>query len=273
MPRLLRHVPGTIEGLPQNSAHGFAARHALVHYASGAVFTFIPKNACTSLRTSLAYANGCIADVKEWAWVHNNNATFSASLADLACAPATAVILRCPFRRLASTFIDKIVSRERELWTLRRLTRDAFDPNLLTFRDFVHWIGQKGMLRADIHWRPQAEFLVYQRYDAVFTMERMDAFAGFFTQHTGCPFLDTRPYSGHVTADSLPLEGQGHADTPLSELTLQKSKGYLPRPADLFDAALIAKVRRLYAEDFRLYLALAGAEGLMFTTTDAGSKT
>jgi hypothetical protein len=30
--------------LEQNKAHGFAGGHALLHYASGAIYSFIPKN-------------------------------------------------------------------------------------------------------------------------------------------------------------------------------------------------------------------------------------
>lgn len=228
MPRLLRHVPGTIEGLPQNSAHGFVARHALVHYPSGAVFTFIPKNACTSWRTNLAYANGCIADVTDWAWVHNNNATFSASIADLACAAATAVILRCPFRRLASTFIDKIVSRERELWTLRRLTRNAFDPSRQIFRDFVHWVGQKGCCGRISTGACRQNSLCTNGMMPSSRSSRWARSLKSSSRTQAAPFWIPGPFSGRVTASTAPLEGQGHADTPPAELTLQKSQGYLP---------------------------------------------
>jgi hypothetical protein len=269
--RLLRHTPGTVEGLAQNAAHRFAAQHALVHYASGAVFTFIPKNACTSLRVSLAQANGVIADPAEWAWVHQNNQTFAATLPELARATGTAVILRCPLARLASTFLDKIVSRDREFWTLQRLARDAITPDTLTFRQFVDWIGRPGIFRADIHWRPQADFLVYERYDAVFGMAELSRFAAHFEKTTGQPFIDARPFSGHATSDYAPSEAGCHADTPLIDLLLQKSQGRLPRAVDLYDGALRAQVGRLYAKDLELHAALIGRDGLLFPQTGEAS--
>ncbi|MFP5507854.1 MAG: sulfotransferase family 2 domain-containing protein [Alphaproteobacteria bacterium] len=263
-PRLLRHTPGTIENLSANAAHRFAAQHALVHYASGAVFTFIPKNACTSLRVSLALANGVIADPADWGWVHQNNTTFSATLSELARASRTAVVLRCPFSRLVSTFLDKIVSRDREFWALHRLSRDTIDPDTLTFRQFVDWIGRPGFFRADIHWRPQVDFLVYAHYDDVFSMADLTGFATCFSASTGQAFVDARPLSGHATSSYAASQGGCHADTPLLTLLLDKSKGLLPRPQDLYDAPLIAQVRRLYAKDLELYLDLIGPKGLLF---------
>lgn len=270
--RLLRHTPGTVEPLAANGAHAFAARHALVHYRSGAVFSFIPKNACTSLRVSLAIANGAIADAGDWTWVHKNNATFSAGPADLARAPVTAVILRCPFRRLASTFLDKIVSRSSEFWTLYRLSRDQIDPDRLTFREFVDRIASHGFLRANIHWHPQFEFLVYDRYDRVFGMHQLPAFAAFFEETTGQPLIDSRGFAGNATSAYAPAEGGTHADTPLIDLACAKAEGRLPHPGDLFDPPLVARVREIYAEDLQLYSDLVGSEGLLFAPGNERSQ-
>jgi hypothetical protein len=268
-PRLLRHTQGTTETLSQNKAHQFASQHALVHYASGAVFSFIPKNACTSLRVSLAMANGTIASTDDWTWVHKNNATFSASLTDLARASVTAVILRCPFRRLASTFLDKIVSRSGELWTLHRRSRDMIDPDRFTFRDFVGWIGKPGLLRADIHWRPQSDFLVYDDYDHVFGMEGVADFALFFEAATGQPFVDARGFSGHTTSVFETLDGDCHADTPLIDLLMAKAEGRLPSAHALYDDELAGRVARLFADDIALHEGLLGRSALLFPNADS----
>ena len=263
-PRVLRHTPGTINALAVNGAHKLAANHALIHYCSGAVFTFIPKNACTSLRVSLALANGAIASLDDWNWVHANNTTFAASLQDLARAPQTAVILRCPFRRLASVFLDKFVSRRPEFWKLYKFERGQIDPDRLSFRAFVEWLGKSGNVNLDSHWRPQAHFLVYQQYDQVFCMDDMDAFSTFFKAVTDQDFVDSRPFSGHETSGFAPSASDSHADTGLLELMVEKTQGRLPRAEDLYDDVLIDKVTRLYAEDLRLYEAHIGVSGLLF---------
>lgn len=262
--RLLRHTPGTLESLASNGGYRHASKHALQHYTSGAIFTFIPKNACTSLRVSLALANGAIADDSQWTWVHKNNSTFSADFPALARATSTAVILRCPFARLASVFLDKIVSRTSELWALRGQTGDMLDPDELTFRSFVQTISNPKLLRSNIHWQPQESFLVYAQYDHVFGMHQISEFSEHFENTTGQPFVDARNLTQHTTSQFKRLAGANHADTPLPKLTFEKAKGALPRAQDLYDDQIRTLVRKTYDADFRLYDELIGSEGLLF---------
>lgn len=270
--RLLRHTPGTLEPAPQNPKNRFAMQHALVHYASGSVFTFIPKNACTSLRTSLAIANGMISDASQMAWIHKNNNTFSANLPDLARASATAVIIRCPFRRLASAYLDKIVWRAPAFWTLLRKSHDTIDPDSLTFREFVGWLSQPGFLALDPHWRPQVDFLVYATYDRVFGIHKMADFGAFFKESTGAEFVDTRSISTHTTADFASGESVFSADTPLIDLAMEKSKGRLPAAKDMFDESLIKQVLQLYRADLNFYHDAIGMDGLLFPEKKKGQS-
>ena len=263
-PRVFFHTPGTKASLAKNAAHQFAQRHALVHYASGAIFSFVPKNACTSLRTSLALANGAIGDVVDWNWVHKNNDTFSADLRELITASSTTILLRCPHKRLASTFLDKIVSRSGQLRLLRRRSPGTIDPDQFTFRQFVDHLTRRRFLRLDIHWRPQVDFFAYRNYDHVFGMHEVAAFADHFERLTGQPFADSRSFSGHVTSSYDAVPGALHADTPLSDLTKLKAEGKLPTPPSLFDDALTAQVATLYARDLTLYRTLLGRDGLLF---------
>ena len=48
--------------LSENAEHAFAERHALNVYKSNSIYSFIPKNACSTLRLSLAVANGVVTD-------------------------------------------------------------------------------------------------------------------------------------------------------------------------------------------------------------------
>ena len=49
--------PSAIE---KNEEHEFSRRHTLVHLKSNSICTWIPKNSCSSLRFSIAKANGAI---------------------------------------------------------------------------------------------------------------------------------------------------------------------------------------------------------------------
>lgn len=253
MTGLLRYARAEDAPLSQNKAHAFAASHALVHYRTGAVYSFIPKNACSTLRYSLALANTCIAGPEDWTWIHKNNGTFSATLADLVRAPFSFVVLRCPHARLASVFMDKIVDKTPELWQLYRMTRDGFDPDRLTFTAFVALLEEEDLLEANIHWRPQRDFLVYETYSRVFALERFGDAIPVLHDEMGFDVQDTRGLIRHGS-DRLDLVREGNfADVPLSELAALKRGGRLPAHAQFYDPGLSARVARLYAGDMALY--------------------
>ena len=108
--RQLNYTANSYVKLNKNMQHKLAQNHALRIYKSNSIYSFIPKNGCSTMRLSLALANGCISDPKDFEWIHNNSLTFSADLPSLLLADYTFVILRCPFARLASVYLDKIVS-------------------------------------------------------------------------------------------------------------------------------------------------------------------
>lgn len=267
MTGLLRHARHEAVALARNEAHMFAARHALVHYASGAVYSFIPKNGCSTLRLSLALANNCIAGPDDWTWIHPNNETFAASLADLVRASYSFVVVRCPHARLASVFLDKIVDKTPELWQLYRLTRDGFDPDAVTFRAFVDLLDDSALRGANIHWRPQTDFLVYERYTNVFALERFDDAVRTLHERIGLAVRDARQLTRHGT-DAVELVRHGsYADVPIADIAAMKREGRLPAHPTLYDKALRDRVSRLYAGDLAFYTDRCGRDGLTFPTT------
>lgn len=263
-PRLLRYAGQSRKTLRDNSAHGFAAAYALCLYGAEAVCSFIPKNACSSLRVSLALANGAIAGLEHWTWIHANNPTFRASLKDLATADFTFTILRCPHARLASVFLDKIVGRAPDYWQLFRALDDQLDPARFSFRDFVDFVsGDPDHLELNEHWRPQVDFLVYETYDAWYAVERLDAARADLAARVALDLVDARPLTRHGT-DRFVLQGGDFADAPVTDLAALQAEGRAPAHAALYDAPLIRTVAAVYGEDLALYRARIGAETLSF---------
>lgn len=128
------------ERLEDNEAHQFAARHALKLHSrcdGVTIYTFIPKNACTTLRYSLAIANGCIQGPQDFDWIHKNNWVFSANTSELVSASRSFVVLRCPFSRLASFYLDKVVSGYPPAAQLKNIIPNLTEISSLTFRDFI----------------------------------------------------------------------------------------------------------------------------------------
>jgi hypothetical protein len=251
-PRLLRYTRGNLQALVQNAAHQFASQHALSIYAADAVYSFIPKNACSTLRYTLAIANGAIAGPQHFNWIHTNNLTFRASLAELAKAKYTFVVLRDPYRRIASCYLDKMVDQTTVAWTYHALTGYRTAPAMVTFREFV--TNVKSWLRGNEHWRPQVDFLVYEHYDDIFCLEAFADATVTLRNRIGLDVQDARSLVKHGSEQFEALTGdEPYADKPAHEIAALKRAGQIPRTAQLYDPSLITEVGQMYAADIAFY--------------------
>jgi hypothetical protein len=252
--RLLKHARLDDCTLRLNQRHQAAARHALMIYKSRSIYTFIPKNACSTMRLSLAIANCCIADASDFNWIHNNNETFRAGLEDLVLARYTFVLLRDPFARLASCFLDKIVSKAPPAERLRELVAAPLDLDAITFADFVDLLGDETILADNPHWRPQVEFLIYDRYDDYFAVEKFSDAAAAIGLRCGLEIVDARPLTAHgLDRYRLLPADLDHSKTPAREISRLKRDGCCPDPRSLYTPALVDAAARLYAVDLSIY--------------------
>ena len=259
--RLLRFASQSLAHLPHNPAHVFAAGYALSIYPSDAVYSFIPKNGCSTMRYSLARANGAIARAEDFNWIHANNDTFRASLRELATAKYTFVILRDPYARLVSCYLDKIVDQTDMAWRYRVLRRYEVDAPDVTFRDFV--VSLKRLLQADEHWRPQIDFLVYDRYDDYFALEDFSKAGEKLKKKIGFEVHDARALTMHGLDRFERVVGDGcFADKTARELLALKREGRVPDTRRMYDAALIDLVTSLYASDIAFYRENTGRDCL-----------
>lgn len=263
-PRLLRYAAAKSGPLANNAAHTFAAQHALSLYRARAIYSFIPKNACSTMRYSIALDHGAIADESQFYWIHKNNPTFRATLPELITADYTFVILRCPFRRAASVYLDKIVGREQPFWALQDVLQRAPGAEALSFAQFVDAIAKPAGLTADIHWRPQIEFLVYEAYDDYFCVEDFASASARIEARTGVVVRDARQLSRHGV-DGLAQAGESgaHAHTPAHEIEAMRRNGETPSVESLYTPDLIKRVRQIYADDCAFYRTATG-RGTLF---------
>ena len=96
--------------LAENKRHQFARYHAWSLYHHAAIYTFIPKNACTTLRFSVAVDNCFLDHGSDPDWLDNNNPTFSAAFGFSVMGHYGLAVPACPFQRLAATFLDKTLA-------------------------------------------------------------------------------------------------------------------------------------------------------------------
>jgi hypothetical protein len=270
--RLLKYAGSDDGNLQLNLRHQVAASHALNIYGSGTIYTYIPKNACSTMRLSLAIANGCIADASRIEWIHENNDTFRADLRDLVCAIYTFVVLRDPFARLASCFLDKIVSQKRPAQRLRELAMSGLNLDTITFADFVDFLCEPAVLAGNIHWRPQTDFLVYEHYDDYFSVENFAAAAAAIRVRAGLEVVDARPLTAHGLDRYCLLPAQAdHSTTPVQEIARLKRHGDCPDPRSLYTPSLVDTVARLYAADLLLYAEKIGLPTLFPCNPDSAT--
>lgn len=263
IPRALRLSYRSYSALRTNQEHEFAARHALCLYRSNAIYTMIPKNGCSTLRLTVAIENGCLPSAEHADWIHDNNGTFRAGLRDLACADFTFVVLRCPFARLASAYLHKLVLRHdaAKRWIAQSVGAER--ARRMSFREFVDFLAEPDMLSADIHWRPQVDFLVYERYDRYFGFERFGEVASELRRRLGVELVDARQWTRHGTDQFTLVDDATYADAPPETIAAMHRRGLCPSHAALYDASTHAAVSRLYADDISFYRETLGDGYLM----------
>lgn len=241
-------------------------RHALEVFNSRALYTYIPKNACSTLRFSIAQANGFVEGLEQIDWIHQNNDSFLATEVSAARADHAFVVLRCPFTRILSAFMDKIVGFEVHAWqfmTSVGLKTKLYD---LSFSAFLDGLSRLSPGRMDHHWRPQVDFLLFDKYDHYVRFERFSDEIPEIERRAGICVTDTREALAHDTSKLTPIETLDAANTqPAIELLQLKLRGEVPSPRLMFGEQEADIVKKIYAEDMALYASQFGPSELMRT--------
>lgn len=216
------------------------------------------------MRFSIAKSNGCIESLADLNWIHANNNSFNATTESAARSDYAFVILRCPYTRLYSAFMDKLVNFDIQAWRFYDACNRSFNVHDLTFKRFIHEIGSKPVQSLDIHWRRQVDFMLFKDYDDYFCLEKFATAAKSINQKSGVNIIDTRQALGHGIGPIAVISGN---PTPFTmsalELLLQKRAGIVPDPAAMFDTDMVGIVKTLYSDDLDFYAGKFGPSELM----------
>lgn len=249
----------------QNGQHQFSMNYAIQVFNSNAIYSFIPKNGCSTLRLSVAIANSCISGIEQGNWIHQNNQTFKPTLKEAATAKYRFVVLRCPFRRLASVFLDKFVAKEPDAWQYRDLLKREVNLDDLTFEQFVKSLAVPPMKGANIHWKPQNLFLLYKKYDDYFALEHFDKAITALKDKIDFKVVDARSLTGHGTDKFEMLNDDNYSQTTAFDIAVFKREGKCPSHKALYTEELVQLVKKLYADDISLYCKRCDKNDLLFS--------
>ena len=240
--------------LSENAAFQFANNHAQHIYGSNSVYTYIPKVACSTMRFSIAKANGVLGNLKDINWINSNEQAFKPNLRELAQANFTFVILRNPYDRLASVFLDQIVERGVTAWKLQDTSNRSFEMGELSFSDFVNLIAAKPkLLNSDILLRPQSNFLIYEKYDKYFKFKDFENITKTLKQKISLDITDTRKALKHDASHLTMKEDAKHPKLSANDIFKMKLDGKCPSHKSLYNPALKTIVRKIYQRDFEVF--------------------
>ena len=254
--RLLKNARLQHSKVSENKLYNFSSNHLLSIYPINAVCTFIPKNACSTLRFSIAIANGFIRDIKDVQWIHNNNGTFRASQREASLASYTFVILRCPYTRIASCFLDKIVDE------IIFFNDELGNKVNFNFYEFLLEIQAQHPSDREQHWRNQTDFLHYEKYDDYFSLELFSEAIASLAAH-GLKVHDTRESINHGISSLKAVDGD-FSKVKAVEIKKMKEEGSAPNYKSMFSKVEIDLVKDIYKDDINLYKNHFGESELLF---------
>ncbi len=271
----IRYAKHSNLALNENERYSFSRRYALHIYPSDVIYTFIPKVACSTMRFSLAVANGFIDENTDPNWIHKNinysSKLFLVSDFNLITSKYTFVILRCPYKRLASAFLDKAVDLKVPFLKQCKAINPSINSheamidfaNNMSFSSFVKSIISLPHERLDEHFRHQVDFLVFEEYDRWFSFEEFDCTQKQLYDEIGFITHDTRERIGHHTSRLLSVEG-AYSDTSIRDLRKMKLTGYAPNIRSLYDDMSKILVTEYFSDDLTLYHEKFGSKNNLF---------
>ena len=252
----LLRTKGNLSNLKSNQDHEFAIKHTLCHYKSNTVCTWIPKNGCSNLRYSVSKENGAISSVDEIEWIHRNNDCFNANTKESLKADYTFIILRNPFKRLLSFFLDKLCHPQEEQtegsYQHAQETFNFSENN--SFLDFINYIWENpNSIYNDEHTRPQCDFLLYRQYDDYFALEGIDAANLRIYEKTGIKIDDIRDNNSIFTSKGREYSQEITSTTQANKIKVSLENNKVPFVENMYSNEMLKKVSTLYLQDILLY--------------------
>ena len=233
---------------------GFALRHLYVYPRLRLAYTYIPKNACSSLKRTFGRAQGWLTADSPSAH-EMRRAWWLSGLARYPRAEERIVVVRDPFDRVLSAYLNKFLRAKDSVaeQAVAAGLGESIGPGAtrddVTFADFVGYLSRTPSRRLDEHWRPQHDFLLGS-YTRILRFEHLGEDTAFLAAR-GLVVDEAR---GHSTSKVQSDVGPGWGTRTAGELgDLRRRRGVLPSRENMYDDGLRAMINERFAEDVELF--------------------
>ena len=200
--------------------------------------------------------NGAISSIDEIEWIHRNNDCFNANTKEALQAYYTFIILRNPFKRLLSFFLDKLCHpQEEQTEGSYKHAQETFSfSENNSFLDFINYIWENpNSIYNDEHTRPQCDFLLYRQYDDYFALEGIDAANLRIYEKTGIKIDDIRDKNSIFTSKGREYSQEITSTTQANKIKVSLDNNKVPFAENMYSNEMLKKVSTLYLQDILLY--------------------
>lgn len=240
------------EDLKKNKDFLFKYTRTMQIYRSNAIYTYIPKNACSFFRYNIGKANGFINENNK-DFIHNNNHNFIPSFKDIQKANFIFVVLRNPLDRLVSCYLSLIVNR---------VQNNLLDDPLIkifgakiSFENFVNKIKNENLINLNEHWKPQYKFLIVKNYDFYLNINDISSSKDYLEKNIGVKLIDTYSLFDHTKykMDKIDTKLDCYGLEPFEVVEKFIKKKCIPKYKYFYNQNLINLIKELYLIDIDLY--------------------
>ncbi|MGK7899521.1 MAG: Stf0 family sulfotransferase, partial [Xenococcus sp. (in: cyanobacteria)] len=262
---------GVVQGLQSYLKLGFLGKkgatidplsYYFINHNLRIVYCSIPKNACTLFKNLIVDNSD---NKEEYELSQQNVHQFLANRRGnifplLSCLESPDyfkfVILRNPFARLASAYLDKFAKHPFPESFARDVIREVqqflgLEINIeksITFSQFIEYLARTKDRNLNDHWRPQNTFIGSVKFDLVGQFENLDYVIDFLQRKYKINIK--KKVSSHITNyKDFSSDLQFHQMYPNK---LRNLDG-MPKAWQLYTPELEAIVRKRYAQDIEIY--------------------
>lgn len=240
-------------------------RNYLINHQYKIIYCPIPKNACTLLKMAILEHSHELAKYEQsdrhiHGYIKANYA--EVKLTNFAYLERPDyfkfVILRDPFKRLVSAYLNKFVKPRKPSPIVKDVIKEVYEysgkeadyEKSITFTEFVNYLARTEDYNLNSHWRPQHTFLGQDlfKFDLIGQLENLEAAIKIIEERTGLKIKNEK--TKNMTNYRVATNNEKFHEQSPQELRLLK---VFPTATQFYTPELKQLVAIKYAEDLKIY--------------------